>query len=100
MRRHIARALIGGLLGGFIVAGAQAAPRPTIQSPEEALTQDAAEYARRRSVSLDEAKRRLRAQEDSVIVTDRLRTALGNRLAGISIEHHPQYRIRVLLTGM
>jgi hypothetical protein len=98
VRRLFARVLIAGMLAaGLPSAGAAAAPK--LQTADEALAQDAGEYARRRSVSLDEAKRRLRAQEDSVAVTDRLRTALRGRLAGISIEHEPQYRIRVLLTG-
>jgi hypothetical protein len=99
VRRHITRIVIAGILA---VCGTAAASQssPRLQSAEEALTQDAAEYARMRSVTLEEAKRRLRAQENSVAVTERLRAALRHRLAGISIEHHPQYRIVVLLTGI
>ena len=48
---------------------------------------------------LDEAMHRLRAQEESVAATDRLRETYKDRLAGISIEHSPEYRIVVLLTG-
>jgi hypothetical protein len=94
--------LFARLIVGLAVAcsvGATAQTPAAVQTAEEALTQDAGEYARLRSVPLDEAKRRLRAQEASAAVTDRLRVALKDRLAGISIEHEPQYRIRVLLTG-
>jgi hypothetical protein len=51
-------------------------------------------------VPLGEAVRRLRAQQDSVAVTDRITRALAHRLAGISIEHSPQYRVIVLVTGI
>lgn len=74
-------------------------PAPRVQTPIEALAQDAAEYARDNDVPLDEAMRRLRAQEESVPATDRIAAAYRDRLAGIAIEHHPGYRIVVLLTG-
>ena len=70
-----------------------------IQSPEEAMAQDAAEYARRYNVSLNIAVRRLRAQQDSVGITDELETTFRDRLAGIFIEHEPAFRIVVRLTG-
>nr|AGU09936.1 hypothetical protein [uncultured organism] len=76
-----------------------AEPATHLQSAVEALAQDAAEYARQHNVSLDEAMHRLRAQEESVAATDRLRELYKDRLAGISIEHRPDYRIIVLLTG-
>ncbi len=69
------------------------------QSAAQSLAEDAAEYAPRYSVSAAEAMRRLRAQEESVAATDRLRELYRDRLAGISIEHSPDYRIVVLLTG-
>ena len=72
---------------------------PRVQTAVEALAQDAAEYARLNGVGLDEAMRRLRAQEESVAATDRIQAAYRDRLAGISIEHQPEYRILVLLTG-
>ncbi|WP_191993018.1 chymotrypsin family serine protease [Sphingomonas parva] len=72
---------------------------PVVQSADEALAQDAAEYARLEGVGLDEAMRRLRAQEESVAETDRIQLLYQDRLAGIAIEHHPDYRIVVLLTG-
>jgi hypothetical protein len=70
-----------------------------VQTPADALAQDAAEYARQNAVPLDEALFRLRAQQETVATTDRLALLYKDRLAGISIEHHPEYRIVVLLTG-
>ena len=72
---------------------------PRVQSAAEALAQDAAEYGRQNGVELVEAMRRLRAQEESVAATDRLQEIYKDRLAGISIEHRPDYRVVVLLTG-
>ncbi|HEY1603983.1 MAG TPA: hypothetical protein VGF77_00125 [Allosphingosinicella sp.] len=74
-------------------------PQPIVQSADEALAQDAAEYARRHDVPLDEAVHRLRAQQESVAETDRLAALYAKRLAGIAIEDEPDYRIVVLLTG-
>ncbi|HKT15647.1 MAG TPA: hypothetical protein VJR87_09600 [Allosphingosinicella sp.] len=74
-------------------------PVPRVQTAIEALAQDAAEYARDNDVPLDEAMRRLRAQEESVPATDRIAALYRHRLAGIAIEHHPDYRIVVLLAG-
>jgi hypothetical protein len=84
---------------GASLASAQPAPGGQVQTAAQALSHDAADYARRHQVSQDEAARRLRAQQETVAVTDRLGERLKARLAGISIEHHPQYRISVLLTG-
>ena len=70
-----------------------------LQSPAEALAQDAAEYARQHHVDADEALRRLEAQEETVAATDRLGETYRKRLAGIAIEHEPAYRIVVLLKG-
>jgi hypothetical protein len=75
------------------------APPPARQSPAQALAQDAGEYAARHLVPLDEAMRRLRAQEESVAATDRIARLYRDRLAGIAIEHSPDYRIVVLLAG-
>lgn len=78
-------------------------PAPPIpaheQTPAEALAQDAGEYAQQFGVALDEAERRLRAQEESVALTDRLEEVYKDRVAGISIEHSPAWRIAVFLTG-
>lgn len=113
--RPLVRAIFAVLLAGAPIGHASAQPHlqpgvssglpipfvvaPRLQSAAEALAQDGAEYARLTGVSLEEAIRRLRAQEESVATTDRLASSFKNRLAGISIEHLPQYRIVVLLTG-
>jgi hypothetical protein len=83
-------------------ASAQSATAPSpvpVQTPAQILAQDGAEYARRYAVPLAEALQRLQAQEQSVAATDRLQAAYADRLAGITIEHRPDYRIVVLLTG-
>ena len=72
---------------------------PRVQTADEALARDAAEYARQFGVAPEQAMLRLRAQEASVVDTDRLRDLYRDRLAGIAFEHSPEYRIVVLLTG-
>src|SRR5690349_9910533 len=81
----------------FFVAGSAAAQPVLTQS--EALSEDAAQYAAQFGVTPGEALRRLRAQQASVEATDAIAREFGGRLAGISIEHEPEYRIVVLLTG-
>ncbi|MFN3389973.1 MAG: DUF2118 domain-containing protein, partial [Allosphingosinicella sp.] len=90
--------LIGLSLGAATAARAQEGA-PIVQIPAEALAQDAAEYARHNKVPLAEAMRRLVAQEETVAATDEIARLYRHRLAGIAIEHHPDYRIVVLLTG-
>jgi streptogrisin C len=70
-----------------------------VQSEAEALADDAAQYAAQFSVAPDEALRRLKAQEASVAATDGIAREFAARLAGISIQHSPDFRIVVLLTG-
>lgn len=70
-----------------------------MQDEAQALAQDAAEYARNHRVAEDEALRRLRAMTESVAATDAIRDAFAARLAGIAIEHAPEFLIRVRLTG-
>ena len=70
-----------------------------MRTQAEAIADDAAQYAAHYGVTVDEAVRRLRAQQDSVTVTDAIAREFASRLAGISIEHKPEYRIIVLLTG-
>lgn len=99
MPAYALRFLLTGLsLLGAGAAAAQSAA-PVVQAPAEALAQDAAEYARHNAVPLDEAMRRLVAQEETVAATDEIERLYRHRLAGISIEHRPDYRIVVLLTG-
>lgn len=84
--------LLLSLLAGPIAA-------QTVQTRDDALLQDAGEYARTYAVPLDEAVRRLRAQQDSVAAIDRLADRYRARLAGISVQHRPEYRFIVYLTG-
>jgi hypothetical protein len=87
------------LLGLFAVVLAHPAAAQLIQTREAALAQDAGEYARLYNVPQDEALRRLRAQDDSVTATDAIARRYRGRLAGISVQHRPDYRYIVYLTG-
>ena len=89
------RWLVAVLMMTFAVA-AQAQP---VQTPAEALADDAAQYAAQFRVTVDEANRRLKAQQATVAATDAIAREFADRLAGISIEHAPEFRIIVLLTG-
>jgi hypothetical protein len=80
----------------LITAAASAQP---VKTQAEALADDAAQYAARHGVAADEALRRLQAQQASVAATNAIAQEFAARLAGISIEHSPEYRIVVLLTG-
>jgi hypothetical protein len=77
---------------------APAAAQP-VETQAEALAEDAAQYAIQFGVTAAEALRRLKAQQDSLTATDGMAQEFAARLAGISIEHKPEYRIVVLLTG-
>ena len=90
---------VAALACGAGAAAAQPQAPVAVQSAVGALAQDAGEYARLHGVALDEAMRRLRAQEETVPATDRLQQRHRHRLAGVSIEHGPEYRIVFLLTG-
>lgn len=70
-----------------------------VQSLEQAIAQDAVEYARHYTVSQADAVERLRALDATVTATDRIRRDYVDRLAGLAIEHQPDLRIVVLLTG-
>lgn len=78
---------------------ASVAPEPYRETTADALSEDAAEYARQFAVSPEEARHRLIVQTASVPVTDAIADAYRARLAGIAIEHRPSYRILVSLTG-
>jgi hypothetical protein len=89
-------------LWSFAVAAAlttAAAVAQPVETQEQALADDAVQYAAQFGVTADEARRRLKAQQDSVAATDAIAREFAGRLAGISIEHAPEYRIVVLLTG-
>lgn len=75
------------------------APPPAVVTSAAALAEDAAVYAGRYDVPLDQALARLQAQAGSVAATDRIADAYRNRLAGIVVEHRPAFRILVSLTG-
>lgn len=85
------------IFGLLLFAGA--ANAQAVETREEALAEDAIQYASQFQVTPVEAVRRLKAQQDSVAATDAIARELADRLAGISIEHRPDYRIVVLLTG-
>ena len=70
-----------------------------VLSQVEALAEDAVQYAALFRVTPNEALRRLKAQQSSIPATDAIGREFADRLAGISIEHAPAYRIVVLLTG-
>ncbi|MEO5773090.1 MAG: hypothetical protein ABIQ32_03095 [Sphingomicrobium sp.] len=91
------RRLAAGALACLFAAGAIA--QEPVQTPEQSLAQDAVEFARERVIPSDEAEQRLRALDQSVPATDRLREEFRSRLAGLSVEHDPVDRIVVLLTG-
>jgi len=76
-----------------------AAPAQQVQTQAEALADDAVQYAAQFGVTPDEALRRLRAQQESVAETDAIASEFAGRLAGIFLQHAPDYRIVVLLTG-
>lgn len=100
-RDGVLRRLFAFLLVLFAVpAIAQTAPSASrIQTPAEALAQDAGQYAKQFGVSQTEAERRLRALADSVSVTDDIEANYRDRVAGVSVEHKPALRILVYLTG-
>ncbi len=69
------------------------------QTPAEALAQDAAAYARVAGLPVEDAARQLRAQADTMALTDALAAEFRDRLAGIAVHHRPTFGIDVLLTG-
>ena len=74
-------------------------PHSPCKAQTEALADDAVQYAAQFGVTPEEALRRLKAQQASVAITDAIAREFADRLAGMSIEHRPEYRILVLLTG-
>lgn len=80
-------------MAGAVPAAAQAL------APADPIAVDAAEIAGRLELSPEDAARALRLQEASVPATDAIAARFAGRLAGISVEHRPTFRIIVLLTG-
>jgi streptogrisin C len=87
------------LLGCLLLVYAPAAAAQLVESQPQALAEDANQYAAQFGVAPVEAMRRLKAQQASVPAMDAIAREFADRLAGISIEHGPDYRIVVLLTG-
>lgn len=87
------------LLALLVLTSSTSGLGQSVQTQAEALADDAVQYAAQFGVMPDEALRRLKAQQASVDVTDAIGREFRDRLAGISIEQGPDYRIVVLLTG-
>jgi streptogrisin C len=87
------------LLTLLLLLLSSAAAAQHVESHGEAIAEDAVQYAGRYGVAPNEAKRRLQAQQESVAATDGIGREFADRLAGITVEHTPQMRIVVLLTG-
>ncbi len=83
----------------LLYTAATAASAQPVQTQTEALADDAVQYAAQFRVTPEEALHRLKAQQESVAATDSIAREFADRLAGIAIEHTPEYRIVVLLTG-
>lgn len=93
------RILLTSLLLLLLSFAPHMATAQTIETPAEALTRDAAEYAKLFAVPQAEAERRLTALEASVPITDEIEAKFRDRVAGVSIQHRPDFRINVYLTG-
>src|SRR3569833_1141590 len=87
------------ILAFLLLILASGAAAQMVETRDQALAEDATLYAARFRVEPSEALRRLKAQQASVAATDGIAQEFALRLAGISIEHAPDYRIVVLLTG-
>lgn len=74
-------------------------PPVRVATHAEALAQDARSYAAEFKVGVEEAQRRLHAQEQQGEVVERLRNAMRDRLAGLWLEHQPEFRLVVRLKG-
>lgn len=83
----------------LLLLGFATSAQAQIETPDAALQRDAATWGAVAGLPPAEAARQLRAQGETVAVTDALATEFADRLAGIVVEHRPAYLIRVLLTG-
>ncbi len=83
----------------LVMTAATARAEVHVQGPAEAMAADAVRYAEAFKVDQAEAGRRLALQDASVAATERLRVPFQGRLAGIFIEHAPEWRVVVLLKG-
>lgn len=87
------------LAAGAAAQAQSVAPAVAVQSPADALAEDAGAVADRLGIAPDAALRQLRLQEASVAATDAIADRFAGRLVGISVEHRPAFRIVVLLAG-
>jgi len=85
------------LLLSIFLATPAAAAAPVVQTPGQALAADAVLYAAAHGVSAEEGLHRLRLQLASVGIADRLRVHYADRLAGLFIEHSPNWQLVLLL---
>lgn len=68
-------------------------------SPSASAHPDAAAYAEAFNVSIEDATRRLTIQEEIDPLRASLQAAVGNRWAGGWLEHEPEFRFVVRVTG-
>jgi hypothetical protein len=87
------------ILAILLLSLATVAVAQPLETRGQALEEDAIQYAGQFRVTADEALRRLKAQQESSAATQAIAHEFADRLAGISIENAPIYRIVVLLTG-
>lgn len=74
------------------------APARSVSAPSEALRQDAALYAARYGVGIDEAVYRLSLQQPAGELNARLLAEHPATFAGLVIEHEPEFRVVALFT--
>jgi streptogrisin C len=83
----------------FLLMGFASVASGQVQTQAEAIADDAIQYAAQFGVTPDEAAARLKSQQANVSATNAIAREFAARLAGIAIEHAPEYRIIVLLKG-
>ena len=76
-----------------------AAAEPLRIDADLALVQDAGQYAAAFVVTSEEALGRLKAQQASIMLTERLRYGHRDRLVSIALEHRPTWGVVVRLAG-
>lgn len=73
--------------------------KPSAMSRDSALRKDAEALAAARGIPIGQALKAVKAQEDLGDEIGRLRDEFRGRVAGIHVEHSPEYRIVVRLKG-
>lgn len=95
---HYRIAISAATLLTLAVSSAVSASKTTLPN-EDALRQDAESYILDHPVSMDEAATRLQLQAQAGDLEATLRDQLGDQFAGLWIEHEPEYRVVVRLSG-